>query len=196
MNSYSNNNARRLVTLALFTAIIILQSWVPFLGFINIGPIAMTIIPITVILGTLWLGTRDGAILGFVFGMNSLIRAWLVGNPVERLIFTSPFVSLIPRILMPILVGLLVKYLLDRFSDPTKAAIAGFTGCILNTILVLGSIGLFKSTEYIGTIEGANASQLWTILLGIVTANGVPEAIIATIITPIIYAGVKRARRS
>ena len=56
-SSYSNNNARRLVILGLFIALIIIQSWVPFLGFITIGPIAMTIIPITVILSTLWLGT-------------------------------------------------------------------------------------------------------------------------------------------
>ncbi|XJS11596.1 ECF transporter S component [Aerococcaceae bacterium WGS1372] len=195
MNSYSNNNARRLVTLSLFTAIIILQSWVPFLGFINIGPIAMTIIPITVILGTLWLGISDGVILGFIFGLNSLVRAWLIGNPIERMIFTSPLVSVLPRILMPLVTGILIKYFLDKLSNTTKAALAGFIGSLLNTLLVLTSIGLFKPTEYISAIEGASTSQLWTILLGVVTANGIPEAIIATIITPIIYVGVKKSRR-
>lgn len=196
MNSYSNNNARKIVTLAIFTAIIILQSWVPFLGFINIGPIAMTIIPITVILGTLWLGASDGVILGLVFGLNSLIRAWLIGNPIERLIFTSPLVSVLPRILMPLIIGLLIKYLFAKLSPTTKAALAGFIGSLLNTVLVLSSIGLFRATEYVSAIEGANTSQIWTILLGIVTANGVPEAIIATIITPIIYVGVNRARKA
>lgn len=195
MNSYSNNNARKIVTLALFTAIIILQSWVPFLGFINIGPIAMTIIPITVILGTLWLDISDGAILGLVFGLNSLVRAWLIGNPVERLIFTSPFVSVLPRILMPIIIGLCLKYLFTNLTPTTKAALAGFLGSLLNTVLVLSAIGLFKASEYVSAIEGANTSQIWSILLGIVTANGIPEATIATIITPIIYVGVNRARK-
>ena len=194
-SSYTNNNARRLVILGLFIALIIIQSWVPFLGFITIGPIAMTIIPITVILSTLWLGTRDGMILGLVFGLNSLVRAWLIGNPVERMIFTSPLVSVLPRILMPLLLGLCIKYILDRFSDSTKGAVAVFIGSILNTILVLGAIGIFKPTEYIGAIDGANVSQLWPILWGIVTANGIPEAILATIITPIIFIGVNRSRR-
>ncbi|MFL2132161.1 MAG: ECF transporter S component [Ruoffia tabacinasalis] len=194
-SSYTNNNARRLVILGLFIALIIIQSWVPFLGFITIGPIAMTIIPITVILSTLWLSTRDGMILGLVFGLNSLVRAWLIGNPVERMIFTSPLVSVLPRILMPLLLGLCIKYILDRFSDSTKGAVAGFIGSILNTILVLGAIGIFKPTEYIGAIDGANVSQLWPILWGIVTANGIPEAILATIITPIIFIGVNRSRR-
>ena len=194
-SSYSNNNARRLVILGLFIALIIIQSWVPFLGFITIGPIAMTIIPITVILSTLWLGTRDGMILGLVFGLNSLARAWLIGNPIERMIFTSPLVSVLPRILMPLLLGLCIKYILDRFPDSTKGAVAGFVGSILNTILVLGAIGIFKPTEYIGAIDGANVSQLWPILWGIVTANGIPEAILATIITPIIFIGVNRSRR-
>ncbi|MBZ6526302.1 ECF transporter S component [Aerococcaceae bacterium DSM 111021] len=194
-SSYSNNNARRLVILGIFIALIIIQSWVPFLGFITIGPIAMTIIPITVILSTLWLGTKDGAILGLVFGLNSLVRAWLIGNPVERMIFTSPLVSVLPRILMPILLGLIIKYILKHLSAPTKGAIAGFLGSLLNTVLVLGAIGIFKPTEYIGAIEGANVNQLWPILWGIVTANGVPEAILATIVTPIIYVAVNRSRR-
>lgn len=193
--SYSNDNTRRLVILSLFIAIIVLQSWVPFLGFITIGPIAMTIIPITIILGTLWFGTRDGAILGFVFGLNSLVRAWLIGNPVERMLFTSPLVSVLPRILMPVILGLLIHTVLKRLPDTTKGSLAGLIGSLLNTILVLGAIGIFKPTEYVGAIEGADVSQLWLILWGVVIANGIPEAILATIVTPIIYIAINQARR-
>ena len=193
--SYSDNNTKRLVILSLFIAIIILQRWVPFLGFITIGPIAMTIIPITIILGTLWFGTRDGAILGFVFGLNSLIRAWLIGNPIERMLFTSPLVSVIPRVLMPVILGLLLHSVLKRLPDSTKGSLAGLIGSLLNTILVLGAIGIFKPTEYVGAIEGADVSQVWLILWGVVTANGIPEAILATIVTPIIYIAINRARR-
>lgn len=196
MNSYTNSNARRIVVLGLFTAIIIIQSWIPFLGFITIGPLSMTIIPITVILATLWLGTKDGTILGFVFGLNALAVAWIRGNPIERMIFTSPLVSILPRILMPIILGLLIKYILDRFPEGFKAGAAGFIGSLLNTVFVLGAIGLFKPQEYLGAIEGASTSQLWSILMIVVTTNGIPEAILATLVTPIIYLAVNRARKN
>lgn len=187
MESYTLNHTKRLVLRAMFVAIIILQSWVPFLGFINIGVIAVTIIPVTVILATLLLGTKEGAIIGFTFGLNSFLRALLIGNPIERLIFTSPLVSILPRLLMPIIVGLIFVNN-DRIkSINLKGALAGFTGCILNTILVLSAIGFFKPTEYITAIEGAQIHDIWGILWGIVIANGIPEAIFATIVTPILY---------
>lgn len=193
MNTYSKNNTTKFVQLSLFIAIILIQSWVPFLGFINLGILSVTIIPVTVILGTLWLGTKEGTILGFVFGLNSFVRAWLIGNPVERLVFTSPLVSIIPRILMPLIVGLVVHNLMKKQNGYIKGFVAGLLGSALNTVLVLGSIGLFKPSEF---LLGQDAStNIWPFLGAIVTTNGIPEAIFAAIVTPIIYLAINRARK-
>lgn len=193
MNTYSRNNTTKFVQLSLFIAIILIQSWVPFLGFINLGILSVTIIPVTVILGTLWLGTKEGTILGFVFGLNSFIRAWLIGNPVERLVFTSPLVSIIPRILMPLIVGFVAHQIMKKNSGYAKGFIAGLLGSILNTVLVLGSIGLFKPSEF---LLGQNpTSTIWPILGAIVATNGIPEAIFSAIVTPLVYLAINRARR-
>lgn len=196
MGNYSSYNTQHLVRLSLFIAILLIQSWVPFLGYINIGVLSITYVHVTVILGTLWLGTRDGVILGFVFGLNSLIRAWIIGGPVQRLVFTSPLISVLPRMLMPLIVGILVHNIMRNSSPHRKGFVAGLTGSLLNTVLVLGSIGLFKSTAYITAIEGTALTRIWPLLGTIVLTNGIPEAIFAAFVTPLIYIAVQKAVES
>ena len=69
----NNNKTLGLVQLALFSAIIIVMSFVPFLGYIPLGFMNATIIHIPVIIGSVILGYKKGAFLGFLFGLSSLI---------------------------------------------------------------------------------------------------------------------------
>lgn len=69
----SQNKTRRLVLTALFIAIILVQSIVPWLGLLSITPAAgvgvqVQIISVTVAIGAMILGPRVGAFLGFVWG--------------------------------------------------------------------------------------------------------------------------------
>ncbi|MBC6499443.1 hypothetical protein H7R52_14275 [Weissella confusa] len=62
---------------ALFIAIILVQSIVPWLGLLSITPAAgvgvqVQIISVTVAIGAMILGPRVGALLGFVWGAYSL----------------------------------------------------------------------------------------------------------------------------
>ncbi len=68
---------QRIAFLALFTAIIIIQNFIPFLGYIPLGPLNLTIIHITVIVAALVLGPKDGALVGGVWGMITFIRAFV-----------------------------------------------------------------------------------------------------------------------
>ena len=77
----TKNKTYRLVIRAILTAIIILQTMVPFLGFIPIGITSLTIIHITVIVAAIVLGTKDGMFIGLVWGIFTIIRASLVPLP-------------------------------------------------------------------------------------------------------------------
>ena len=55
---------RRMVVLTLLAAIIVIQNVVPFLGYIPIGPLSITVIPVTVAVAAAILGPRDGALIG------------------------------------------------------------------------------------------------------------------------------------
>lgn len=198
MTSYSNNKTKELVRISLFSAIIILQSWVPFLGNITIPlyPLAITFIHVTVIVATLYLGTKAGVIVGGVWGVNSLIRAFVLPtSPMYLYVFNSPFVAILPRILMPLIIGLISHQVLKKLTTlRMNAVISGVLGSLLNTVLVLGSIVIFRRNEYL-SIQDASMDTLWNILGGIVLANGVPEMILAGILTPIILIALVKAPR-
>lgn len=72
----------RLNLLAMFIAIIVLQTSIPLIGYIPIGPLSITIIPATVVIATILMGTRDGAIIGGVFGDSLHLFGLMAGRPV------------------------------------------------------------------------------------------------------------------
>ena len=70
----SNSSVRRMAALALLIAIIVVMSYTP-LGYLQIGPIQMSLLTIPVAIGAVVMGPTDGAILGGVFGLTSLFSA-------------------------------------------------------------------------------------------------------------------------
>ena len=133
--------------------------------------------------------------VGAVWGINSLLRAYIQPvSPMHTLVFTSPLVSVFPRILMPLVVGLVVAFLRRKKVNKSVIGITGgLLGSILNTVFVLGSIAIFKQAEYL-QIKDIAQPELLTVLWGIVIANGVPEMIASGIITPAIYRALDRSR--
>ncbi len=196
MNSYRNKKTRLMVLVAIFSAIIILQTWVPFLGYISLPTLSLTIVHVTVIVVTILLGTKAGVIIGGVWGLNSLLRAVMIGNPLERLIFMSPLNSVVPRLLMPLCVGLLNQWLTKRnISTKFRAAILGFIGSLLNTVFVLGAIGLFSADNYLKLVGMEGQSNIWAVLMTVVTVNGIPEAILSTFLVPILVTAFDKLKK-
>lgn len=62
---------------------------------------------------------------------------------------------------------------------------AAVLGSLTNTILVLGFMGIFY-TNATAAAYGVDASLLMKTLAGIAAINGIPEAIGAAIITPLL----------
>ena len=78
MNNLTKNRQKslRMVELALLGGIVVVMAFVPFLGYIPLGFTRATIIHVPVIIGSLILGPRNGAALGFLFGLTSLHPHW------------------------------------------------------------------------------------------------------------------------
>ena len=81
-----------MVTTAMFVAIILAMSFVPYLGYIPLGFMNATIIHIPVIIGAILLGPARGAFLGGIFGLTSMINNTF--NPNLTSFVFSPFYSL------------------------------------------------------------------------------------------------------
>ncbi|MFC2702925.1 MAG: ECF transporter S component [Abiotrophia defectiva] len=184
----SQNKTNQLVKLSVFVAIIIIQSWVPMLGNIPTPVLSITYIHVTVILATLWLGWKEGVLVGAAWGLNSWIRALTAPvSPINAQVLSDVMVSVLPRMLMPlILAGLIVVFKSWSKNPRLVGALAGFSGSFLNTFLVLGAIVLFKQEVYM-TIKGVDQTGLWKLLGGIIATNGILEAFVAAILTPIFY---------
>lgn len=197
----SISKTKGMTQVALFTALIFLMAFTPFLGYIPLGFTRATIIHIPVILGALVLGPKKGAILGFAFGLTSFINNTM--NPTVTSFVFTPFYSLgeysggigsliicfVPRILVgvvPFYVYRLVKKLSKKESTSVPGlALAGVAGALTNTLLVMNLIFLFFRDAY-ASANGVASNAVYGFILSIIGINGVPEAIVAGVLTVVI----------
>ena len=176
--------------MAMFLAIEIILVVTP-LGYIPIGPLSATTMHIPVIIAGITLGKKAGAQLGLVFGLTSLIRATI--QPGITSFCFSPFViiALVPRILLGYLAGVIFEFIKNKFNNENAAAVIGaLIGTITNTVLVLGGIYFFFGTAYADAVNIAYSSLL-AMLFGVVTTNGIVEALIGAVVTLLAYKAIK-----
>ncbi len=86
-----NQNTKRMTLFALFLAIEIMLFCTPF-GFLQIGPLAITLMHVPVIAASILLGVKEGMALGLVFGLCSMIKATMAPG-ITSFVF-SPFVTI------------------------------------------------------------------------------------------------------
>lgn len=188
--------AYRIAILGILMAIIFVQSLVPFLGFIPTGFINITIIHITVIVAAIVLGPKSGAIVGLVWGLGTMIRAFTSPTSIiDTTVFTNPIVAVLPRIVVGLVAGYIYLALKNRFKKQVVAmGIAAGAGSLTNTLLVLGLMRVM----YASALSQAYTTQsdlLNKLLLIIVGTNGLPEMIAAVIIAPAISAAILKANK-
>lgn len=190
----SQNKTRRLVLTALFIAIILVQSIVPWLGLLSITPAAgvgvqVQIISVTVAIGAMVLGSCVGALLGFVWGAYSLWMAWSNVPSIGGMIFRNPISALLPRILVGLIVGLIYWYVVRNRSHTQQTGWSVFLGglsAFLNTFFVLLSTWIGFSVMHT-TFTGIPTSGLanW-LIFGVAGVNGLVEIVVSAILVPLI----------
>lgn len=182
------------VIIALFAAIIIIQNFIPFLGYIPLGPLNLTIIHITVIVVALSMGPLYGGIVGGIWGVITWIRAFVwPTSPLATIVFVNPLIAILPRILIGIVAGGSFGWLKKRLAKQSSAMVlAAILGSLTNTLLVLGQIYLFYRGKS-QAMYALNVNELLPYLLGVIATNGLPEAILAGLVSPLI-AGPLRKR--
>ncbi|CAG9610685.1 ECF transporter S component [Pseudoneobacillus rhizosphaerae] len=192
----NNNKTFRIVLVGMLSAIIIIQTTIPFLGYIPIGPLSLTIIQVTVIIAAIVLGTKEGAIIGGIWGFITFIRAFVAPTSlIAPIVFTNPLVSVLPRILIGVVAAYVFHRLLSgKLNETVRMSVAGVLGSLTNTVLVLGFIYLFYREPYANFLK-MDLEQLLPALLTIVATNGITEAILSGVFTPIISKPLLRMRK-
>ena len=187
------HDTRWMVSVALMAAIVIVLANTP-LGMIQLPIIKATTVHIPVILGAILLGPGAGAIRGAVFGICSLVSNTMA--PTLLSFAFSPFLSTtgIPgalkaiwisvgcRILIGVVAGWLwVLFTKIKLNQFIALPIVGFVGSMVNTVTVMGSIYFLFAQQYAEAKEVA-LTAVFGVVMGTVTASGIPEAIAAAIL--------------
>ena len=189
------NKTFRIAILGILSAFIIIQTFVPFLGNIPIPPLNPTIIHITVIVAAFVLSTKDGMLVGLVWGLARMVKAYtLPASPLDLLLWTNPVIAVVPRVMVGLVAGLIFHAFLKRKQEKRGMVIAAVLGSLTNTVLVLGFIALFYGNEY-ATALNVDPSNLLKVLAGIVATNGIGEAVAAGLIAPFIAKALMKVRR-
>jgi uncharacterized membrane protein len=191
------NKSRKIAIMGMFSAIIFLLAFTP-IGFIQLPFIKATIIHIPVIIGSILLGVKFGAALGFLFGVTSLINNTMAPAlssfvfspliPIPTTSSGSPFaliVCFVPRILVgvfPYLVYSGLKKLLKNKMEIISLTISGVVGSLTNTLLVMHLIFFLFRDSY-AEVRNIAFDAVYGVILSIIAVNGIPEAIVAGIFT-------------
>lgn len=190
-------DTRYMATLAMLCGVQLVMGMTG-IGFIQLPVIKATTMHIPVILGAVLLGPAAGGVLGGLFGLCSI---WVNTTTPSLLSFAfSPFmttegligavksiwIALGCRILFGVLAGWLWKlakkiFRQDYIALPVTAAISA----ICHTLLVMGSIYVLLAQQY-AAAKNVAVSAVFALVMGTVTASGIPEAMIAAVLVTVI----------
>ena len=194
----TGNRSRRTTLLGLLTAILMVFGMTP-LGYLNIGPLAISFNMIPVAIGAAALGPVGGAILGTVFGMTSFLQCLGIGGSSAMgviLFDINPFFAFVqrfvPRVMAGFLVGVIYQVARKFLRAGVAGSIAGFCAAVLNTVLFMGAlILLFGNTQYLtDLIAGRNVIVFVCTFVGV---NAVAEALATTAVTGALTAALERS---
>lgn len=186
----SMNKTKRLTQISLLVAILIIQTFVPGIGYIPIGPLQATIIHITVIVGAILFGPQTGALLGLAWGTLRMVKALLMPD-ILSVVFINPLVSILPRVLVGWLSGLIFAFLEKRIKKQVAYILTGTCGALINTIGVLSAIYFIMADTYAHAL-GIPVETLQTTFLATIGTNGMLEAIVSGILTPLLVVPLAR----
>jgi len=190
-------DTRYMATLAMLCGVLIVMG-ITGIGFIPLPVIKATTMHIPVILGAVLLGPKAGGVLGAVFGLCSI---WANTTTPGLLSFAfSPFMttegligavkSLWIALGCRILFGLIAGWLWLLIRKITKKeyislSVTAAVSTICHTILVMGSIYLLLAQQY-AEAKNVGVTAVFGLIMGTVTASGIPEAIAAAILVTVI----------
>ena len=188
----------QLTILGLMSGILFLMAYTP-LGYLNIGPLAVTFNVIPVAICAVVLGPTGGAVAGAVFGLTSFLQAMGIGGTSAlgaALFQINPFLSavqcFVPRILDGLLIGFIYRGMRKKTNVYASCAVTGFFSAFLNTLFFMTAlVVMFGNTEVIQNLMGGRNVIIGCCMM--VGVNAISEMFSSTIITAAVGTALSKA---
>lgn len=178
--------ARKITVLAILLALVIVLQ--VFASSIKIGPIEFSLTLVPIVLGAMILGPLYGAILGFTFGLITLIAGITGASEFTAILFNDhPFLTSLTCIVKGTAAGLVSGFIYSLIAKKHKYAatfVASASAPIVNTgLFVLGALTMYD------TISGlaGNSGVMYFLIIGCAGWNFVVEFALNMILAPAIY---------
>ena len=188
----------QLTILGLMSGILFLMAYTP-LGYLNIGPLAVTFNVIPVAICAVVLGPTGGVVAGAVFGLTSFLQAMGIGGTSAlgaALFQINPFLSavqcFVPRILDGLLIGFIYRGMRKKTNVYVSCAVTGFFSAFLNTLFFMTAlVVMFGNTEVIQNLMGGRNVIIGCCMM--VGVNAISEMVSSTIITAAVGTALSKA---
>ena len=192
-------DTKRMVLLAMLSGILLVMSFTP-LGYLNIGPLAISLNMIPVGIAAVALGPSGGGILGAVFGITSVLQCVGIGGTSlmgAALFEINPILTIIQRLIPRIFAGWLagIIYLIAKkfLKHGTASCITGFFAAFLNTVLFMAALVLlFANTQYLQDMIGGK--NILVFICGFVGVNAVVEMLATTLAVGAVGKALEKTR--
>ncbi|WP_324672961.1 hypothetical protein U5U50_00675 [Mycoplasma sp. 888] len=173
---------KNIAYLAMYMAIIVILTFTPYTGYITIGVISITTVPIVILIASIHLGMIGTLWNTLLFGFWSWIGSIVLGYP----IFNNILYSFVPRIALALfLIGAYyLCFKIGKFNIFTSTIFA-FLIFAANTLFV--SIFIFIGIQFIG-IKEVSSPSVWLTLIWV---NMLVEWGVLVIISIAIYPFLK-----
>ena len=182
----------------MLSGILIVMSVTP-LGYLNIGPLAISLNMIPVAIGAVALGPGGGAFLGAVFGITSCLQCVGIGgtSAMGMILFEiSPVLTILQRFVTRVLAGCLTGVVygwLQKLNCNFSTYAAGFCAALFNTVLFMAAlIILFGHTPYLQDLIGGR--NILIFILSFVGINALVELFSATIIVGVVCKALQKLK--
>lgn len=188
-------DVKRMTIISLLSAISIMLSMIPQVGYIQIGPLAITTMCIPVMIGGIMEGPIAGIIIGFIFGLTSMLRAITMPTPPVGFVLMNPLVSVLPRLFIGVVAYYSFKLSMKLIKNTyVSGCIAGALASITNTVGVLGMIYVIYAAEYTNAL-GKSVGTAKTLLIGVATTNGIAEALGGALVVSAVVSTLKKSKK-
>ena len=181
-----------LTTIGMLSAVCVVLGLTGY-GFIPLPGAKATIMHIPVIIGSIIGGPIVGMTIGLIFGIFSIIQNITAPN-ILSFAFINPLVSVLPRVLIGLTSYYVYKLSFDK-NESLRIGLATVIGSLTNTFGVLTMVYILYAAKF-AVSKGIDPSIAAKTIYGIAIINGVPEAIIATVITIPVILAINKIKRN